>query len=65
VAAIRPAGQGDEQDLPSDGVDHPPSLPAAAAAFRARPNSRIVQGHLPLWAGRRTWEHVQYESNIC
>jgi hypothetical protein len=43
LTAIRLAGEGDHQDLPSDRVEHPPSLPATAA-FRARPNFRIVRG---------------------
>jgi hypothetical protein len=28
LAAIHPPGEGDEQDLPSNRVEHPPSLPA-------------------------------------
>lgn len=51
LAAIRPAGEGDEQDLPSDRVEHPPSLPATAAAFRARPNFRIVRAQIVVHEG--------------
>jgi hypothetical protein len=31
LAAIHPPGEGDEQNLPSDRVEHPQSLPATAA----------------------------------
>ena len=45
LAAIHPPGEGDEQNLPSDRVEHPPSLPATAAlTIRARLNFRIVRG---------------------
>src|ERR1035437_3830465 len=44
LAAIHPPGEGDEQNLPSDRVEHPPSLPATAAlTIRARLNFRIVR----------------------
>ena len=42
LMAIDPAGESDQQHLPADGVEHPPSLPATAA-IRARPN---------FWIGR-------------
>ncbi len=43
LLAIHPAGERDQQHLPADGVEHPPSL-LATAAIGARPNFRIVRG---------------------
>ena len=62
-----PSRQGDEQDLPSDGVDHPQSLPATGAVLRARPNSRIVRlarefvDHRQTLQGARIGAGVEHE----
>ena len=36
LVAIDPPGEGDEQDLPADRVEHPPSLPATKASQSGR-----------------------------
>jgi hypothetical protein len=43
LVAIYPPGEGDEQNLPSDGVAHPPSLPAGRPRVSARLSFRIVR----------------------
>src|SRR5712671_6055106 len=43
LAAIHPPGERDEQNLPSDRVEHPPSLPATAALAISRLTFRIVR----------------------